>query len=1402
MARIFLSHSSQNNAAAIALRDWIIKGGWDDHPFLDLDPERGIAAGERWERALHEEADRCEAVLFLVSHAWLRSDWCLKEFHLALKLNKRLFGVLIDDLPHSDLPTTLTTTWQIVNLASGADHELFRAVLPDLSKEEHVTFSRSGLARLKAGLDKAGLDPRFFIWPPEKDPDRSPYPGLRPLEAEDAGIFFGRDASMVVVLDRLRGLREAAPPRLLVILGASGAGKSSFLRAGLVPRLARDDANFLPLPIIRPEAAVITGTAGLIHSLQEVFKSHGHSFNRAEIANAINGGVSQLLSLLNRLAENARTPEMSGRTQPEPPSLVISIDQGEELFLPEGVKEAHDFLMLLKELTLVSAPNLIVLFTIRSDSYEQLQTAKALEGIRQETFALPPMPRGAYQTLIEGPALRLQDSKRPLKIEPALIQALLMDIETGGGKDALPLLAFTLERLYREYGADGDLLAKEYDALGRIRGSIQAAVDAALKAADADPTIPKESSERLALLRSAFIPALAGVDRETRAARRRVARISEIPQKARGLINCLVDARLLATDSPPGAGETIIEPAHEALLRQWDALEGWLKEDSVALLMLEGIWQAARDWADNDKSSDWLGHSAGRLEDAERLREREDFARFIGPVEQAYLQACRAQENERRNRELEEARKLAEAQTKIAQRTRIGLIVASVFLVAAISAAVFGFRQADKAEQQAVKTEQRSAVLAVNAARSLTDDGALDSALLLMLNGARWFNDASVPDEVRIAFSKALELKLRIEVNTLFPNMQVFETDAALLLVNPATNDIFKLTDSLSPPRLVEGSTADSPILALRQSAKGDDVIVLRKNLEVERINLETGVRGRVGVFPQPKAQPGRVYEKPDWSNDEAEITDSGLVVREFSYSSPGDKQGEYAQIMDSGTGQVVEGELPFSVSVYYGRGADGSVYVLQAGGEKKVFRLKPAGDGFLSQEVHMYKQAIQFRYGNCFGEMKDAVRAAALKEISDSEEEKGAAARQSICKKFGDEVLLTTFELGSAGNTRNDTQFKPDGAKNDVRKLFSQAVRGNLSLNNMSWVGMQAETRTIGALLNRDAMVADHQYGALLRLSYRHQTVPTRARFAGPNLLIVVEGESGWLVAHDLADIPRRREGSLLSTTTNDFIGSEKRVTTLHRGTCVGYAIPRDQVDVLPDGRKLVYEAPTMTSDSAKSEITVMSDKSVVVVQLPNNSRCLQFSANWRQMLVMQPNEVTLYDFDRVVASGSLTGSEIGAMPVSSPRSAFFVPGAGDVVTSDSDNRVLRWKREGNEGKWRSTELFRGEKPIIYAEPDTDGDRLLLIEVTGGSGMRGFLYSVRARQEWFDLGSDYKWLGIAFTDKQEVVVSKHDTWTNVFPVLPLSALVELANKELTPACRPVNQGDYKSSPCWPTSLE
>lgn len=644
MTRIFLSHSSSNNAEAVALRDWLEGEGWNDQIFLDLDPKRGIAAGERWERALNEAANRCEAVLFLVSKVWLASRWCHKEFNLAHRLNKRLFGVLIEDLTVEELPADLAGTWQVVRLASGRDHVMLRAVLPITQDEVHVTFSAEGLARLKRGLEEAGLDPKYFAWPPASDPKRPPYRGLLPLEAEDAGIFFGREGSIVEMLDRLRGLRAGVPPRLLVILGASGSGKSSFLRAGLLPRLARDERRFLPLPIIRPQHAAISGETGLVSALEGAFAAAGMPKSRAELRKAVDGGASQLKLLLQALAAKATPPPLENDDKPESPALILSVDQAEELFLGEAQDEARHLLALMRDLLEHDEPAVMAVFTIRTDNYEPLQVAREFDGLHQEMLNLPPVNRGSYGDVIKGPARRLEGTKRALSIEDSLVDQLLADIEGGGAKDALPLLAFTLERLYLEYGATGALKLVHYNELGRVKGSIEAAVERAFKAADADPAIPRSRQARMNLLRRGLIPWLVGIDPETGVSRRRVARLSEIPSEARPLIDCLVEQRLLATDVTL-SGEAIIEPAHETLLRQWSLLQGWLAEDAGLLGVLEGVKRGSRDWAANAEDPGWLNHSAARLEAAERLDQRPDIAALLEPTDRRYLAACRARES-------------------------------------------------------------------------------------------------------------------------------------------------------------------------------------------------------------------------------------------------------------------------------------------------------------------------------------------------------------------------------------------------------------------------------------------------------------------------------------------------------------------------------------------------------------------------------------------------------------------------------------------------------------------------------------------------------------------------------------------------------------------------------------
>ena len=103
MARIFISHSSANSAAAIAIRDWMAELGWDD-VFLDLDPNRGLKAGERWQEALKRAAERCQLVVFLLSPEWANSKWCLAEFLLASPLR----GADLDLERRHDAPRDVT----------------------------------------------------------------------------------------------------------------------------------------------------------------------------------------------------------------------------------------------------------------------------------------------------------------------------------------------------------------------------------------------------------------------------------------------------------------------------------------------------------------------------------------------------------------------------------------------------------------------------------------------------------------------------------------------------------------------------------------------------------------------------------------------------------------------------------------------------------------------------------------------------------------------------------------------------------------------------------------------------------------------------------------------------------------------------------------------------------------------------------------------------------------------------------------------------------------------------------------------------------------------------------------------------------------------------------------------
>jgi WD40 repeat protein len=699
LGRIFISHSSANNAEALAISDWLAENGWTD-VFLDLDPRRGLVAGDRWQAALKAAAEQCELILILISPDWAKSKWCLAEFLLAKQMNKQILGIVVEATPLGELPVELTAEWQLVDLSAPDAGWSVTLAPPRHEPETLVSFSATGLARLRSGLEKAGLDATTFHWPPDDDPGRAPYRGLLPLEDDDAGIFFGRDGAVVLTLDRLRGLRDAAPPRFVTILGASGAGKSSFLRAGLLPRLDRDSRHFYVLPILRPERAALTGEHGFAAMLDAALKARGITRNRADLRAAVLAGADAVRPILRELAIPADAGDLKDGA---PPMLVVSVDQAEELLAADSA-ETGPFLTLLAELARSDDPALLVIFTVRSDSFDQLQARPELAGTQPHHLVdLPPIPAGAFGEIIRGPARRISATGRKLSIDETLVDALLADIESGGTKDALPLLAFTLERLYTDYGADGDLQLGEYERLGRIRGAIEAAVEEALARADGNAAIPRDRAARLALLRRGLIPWLAGIDPATGAPRRRVARMAEVPEEARPLIELMVEQRLLATDIDSATRERTIEPAHEALLRQWGALDGWLVEDSADLTSLEALRRAASEWDANARASEFLVHRGARLAAVEPLAADPRYASYLTSIDAAYLSAARNVENEA-------VRKARAART----RWGIAAALAGIVLVAGATAGWFTWQAAEAAKIEAevsFRTAQAEAAL-------------------------------------------------------------------------------------------------------------------------------------------------------------------------------------------------------------------------------------------------------------------------------------------------------------------------------------------------------------------------------------------------------------------------------------------------------------------------------------------------------------------------------------------------------------------------------------------------------------------------------------------------------------------------------------------------------------------
>ena len=564
---------------------------------------------------------------------------------------------------------------------------------------------------LRQWLAKRGFASKSNRW--DRLLHGSPFPGLESFDATRDAVFFGRELAIRQSVERLReaGADDKRLPFLL-ILGASGAGKSSLLRAGLLPRLT--------LPGTIPEidlwrVAVVTAGPDPADALSESLLgaaavgqelAQGAFADRALLSRLLAGdpgtALAPLREALAKAAEERRV--QANFDAPRPARLLLAIDQGERLFTEaEPAKAAH-----FAELMAAAAREKLayVVFVMRSDAYPRLQAVSALLELRDKgaSFDLIRPSPGELEEMVKGP---VEACDPPLAFETRDGHSLaerLVDEAKGG--DALPLLGVTLARLYQAEEARKDSVLRFDDYRG-LAAAVSETADEAMKTLD-----PSEKAELPALvaalvsdvapdpLTGAPTPVVAPLDRQSFEAGR--------PSRTK-LIDAFVDKRLLTSEGDGAAAR--VRPVHEALLRIWPDAVRIVAETSGLIRVRHTLEPIVREWAaagESDKPG-YLQISLPLLAGAQQLVAR--FGTDLSPTMRDFIARATAADAERRDRERRRQRTILAA-------TAFALVIMTMLA----GAAVWQWRQAETQRQLADtqrKLAESTLLSATNAANAM-----------------------------------------------------------------------------------------------------------------------------------------------------------------------------------------------------------------------------------------------------------------------------------------------------------------------------------------------------------------------------------------------------------------------------------------------------------------------------------------------------------------------------------------------------------------------------------------------------------------------------------------------------------------------------------------------------------